>query len=239
MAACLGWTLAGVAIQTASAQVFTVSAPIDSPVAIPDNSAVGTVQSLYVDGLTGVVKTLQVQLNIQSHPGGLMYNGDLYLTLLHNGTSTVLLNRVGRRDGFSAGYPDGGFNITLSDSAAADIHSYRVTLNGNDFTPISLGETPGALTGTWQPDGRAVDPESVLTTSLRTTSLSLFSGASPNGTWSLFLSDLSPGASADLVSWSLSITVVPEPRDVALLTGASLLALGLWRRARRTASRSC
>ncbi len=233
MVVCVGWALAGIALHTASAQVFNISAPINSPVAIPDNSAVGTVQSMYVDGLTGVIKTLQVQLNILSHPGGSMYNGDLYLTLLHNGTSTVLLNRVGRRDGFSAGYADGGFNITLSDSAAADIHSYRVTLNGNDFTPISLGETPGVLTGTWQPDGRTDDPESVLTTSLRTTSLSLFSGASPNGTWSLFLADLSPGANADLVSWSLGIVTVPEPQNVVLATGFSLLALGLWRRSRR------
>ena len=233
MATCLGWSLTGIALQTASAQVFTVSAPIDSQVAIPDNSAVGTVQSLYVDGLTGVVKTLQVQLNIQSHPGGSMYNGDLYLTLVHNSTSAVLLNRVGRRDGFSAGYADGGFNITLSDSAAADIHSYRVTLNGNDFVPLESGDSPGVLTGTWQPDGRAIDPESVQTTSLRTTSLSLFSGASPNGNWSLFLSDLAPGANADLVSWSLGIVTVPEPQNVVLATGLSLLALGLWRRSRR------
>jgi subtilisin-like proprotein convertase family protein len=226
----LAWVLGGVVLQTASAQVLSFAATLPTPVSIPDNSAVGTVQSLNVDGITAVIKTLEVQLNIQSHGGGTMYNGDLYLTLVHNGTSAVLLNRVGRRDGFSAGYADAGFNVTLSDSAVADIHSYRVTLNGSDFAPLASGDTPGPLTGTWQPDGRTADPEAVLTTSQRIASLALFSGASANGNWSLFLADLSPGASADLVGWSINITPVPEPTGLAIAVGISLIVWGILRR---------
>lgn len=218
---------------SAQAQVFNYNAAIASPVYIPDNSAVGIVQSVEVTGLSQLIGSLQVQIELQSHSGDTMYNGDLYLTLVHNGTSGVLLNRVGRRDGFSAGYGDAGLKVTLRDSAAADIHSYRVALNGNDLIPLAAGDTPGVLTGTWQPDGRTADPEAVLTTSPRTGSLSQFVGTNPNGTWSLFVSDLSPGATADLISWNLTITQVPEPRAVAALSGLSLLAFGLWRRFRR------
>lgn len=228
----LCWALVAAALQPANAQIFSSSGTQSGPIAIADNSAVGAVQSLYVDSLTSVVRNLQVRVNIQSQSGALMYNGDLYLTLVHNGTSVVLMNRVGRREGFSAGYGEAGFNVTFDDAAAADIHNYRLALTGGDFVPLESGNTPGILTGTWQPDGRTADPSAVLATSPRTTSLSLFTGASANGTWSLFMSDLAPGGAAELVGWELSINPVPEPRDIALLTGFSLLALGLWRRSR-------
>lgn len=226
----LGWALGGAALQTASAQVFNFSASLPTPVSIPDNSAVGTVHSLTVSGVPAEIQSVQVQLNIQSRGGEPMYNGDLYVTLVHNGTSAVLLNRVGRRDASFTGYGDAGFDVTLSDSAVADVHSYRVTLNGSDFAPLSSGDTPGALTGTWQPDGRAADPEAVLTTSPRTSSLSLFSGASANGTWSVFAADLSPGASAALVAWSVSIVPVPEPTALAAAVGFSLVVWAALRR---------
>lgn len=229
----LGCVLCGAVLQTACAQYVSFNATLPTPVSIPDNSTVGTVQSLSVDGIAGAIENLQVQLDIQSQGGGSMYNGDLYVTLVHDGTSVVLLNRVGRRAGFSAGYADAGFNINLSDSALADVHSYRVSLNGNDFIPLSSGDTPGLLTGTWQPDGRTDDPEAVVTTSPRTTSLSLFTGASANGRWSLFLSDLSPGASAVLVGWGLEINPVPEPAEIAFFIGLSLIAWGTLRRRQR------
>jgi len=37
----------------------------------------------------------------------------------------VLLNRPGRSDTLPYGYAAAGLNITLSDSAAADIHTYQ------------------------------------------------------------------------------------------------------------------
>lgn len=218
---------------SASAQVFNFAANLPSPLSVPDNSAVGTSQALFVTGITDAIQSIQVQLALQSHSGDTMFNGDLYVTLVHNGTQVVLLNREGRRAGFSAGYGDAGFNITLSDTAAADLHSYRVTLTGSDLTPLAAGDTPGALTGTWQPDGRSADPATVLTTSPRTTSLSLFTSTTANGTWSLFLSDLSPGATADLVSWNLSIATVPESTHLALGVGLSLIT---WAASRRRPS---
>ncbi len=226
----LGWALAMTAFPAANARVMFFQANVETPVAIPDNSAVGTVHTLTVDGFSDPIASIEVQLNIRSRGGGFMYNGDLYLTLAHNGNSAVLLNRVGRREGFSAGYGDAGFNITLSDSAPADIHSYRVTLNGSDLVPLSSGDVPGILTGTWQPDARAVDPQSVFTSSPRIASLSQLYGATANGTWSLFMADLSPEGLAELTGWSLRLVPVPEPTRFAAVVG---VLLGFWVFARR------
>jgi hypothetical protein len=43
-----------------------------------------------------------------------------------------------------------------------------------------------------------------------------YNGLNPNGTWTLFIADLSAGAQSQLVSWELDITAVPEPVNVAL-----------------------
>ena len=44
-----------------------------------------------------------------------------------------------------------------------------------------------------------------------------FNGLNPNGTWTLFIADLSAGDQSQLVSWDLNIiAVVPEPVNVAL-----------------------
>jgi MYXO-CTERM domain-containing protein len=64
--------------------------------------------------------------------------------------------------------------------------------------------------------------------------LGSFAGSDPNGTWTLFLADLSSGAQSTVVSWGLDIITVPEPSTVAMgLMGLALLA-GLrkigWRR---------
>ena len=69
------------------------------------------------------------------------------------------------------------------------------------------------LSGTYQADG----------------SLSGFNGGDPNGTWTLYFSDtIAGGGNATLNGWSLDITAVPEPVNVALgmfgvvLVGASV-----------------
>lgn len=219
-----------VVLPTAIASVLFFPALLESPVPIPDNSTAGTTHSLTVEGVTEPIASIQVQFNIQSQDGGPMYNGDLYVTLVHDGNSAVLLNRVGRREGFSAGYGDAGFDVTLSDFAPGDIHTYRVSLNGSDSIPLSAGDVPGILTGTWQPDARTADPESVFSTSPRSATLSQLYSTSANGTWSLFVADLSPGGQAELRGWGIQITPVPEPKDFAVL--ASLL-LGAWAFARR------
>ncbi len=198
---------------------------------IPDNSFVGVSHEPTVStGGSGLLQSVKVSLTISSRGPEPMFNGDLYVTLRHGSGYSVLLNRVGRRADSSVGYADNGFQVTLADGAASDIHTYRVTLGGSDFVPISNADPATPLTGSWQPDGRTSDPESVLSTSPRSASLGSFAGLDPNGEWTLFLADLSPGGLAQLESWSLELTVVPEPSAVATMAASALLALALLRR---------
>lgn len=194
-----------------------------------DNSAVGLANEQTVTGVTGPIASLQVTLNLEARGGGPMFNGDLFVTLTHGSGYAVLLNRVGRREDSLAGYGDSGFQVTFSDAAAADVHNYRLTLNGSHGTPLSATDAPAALTGAWQPDGRAVDPATVLSSSPRTAGLDSFAGQDPNGVWTLYLADLSEGGLVRLTDWGLEITPVPEPGQVALLTGLALAVFAVMR----------
>ena len=123
--------------------------------------------------------------------------------------------------GSTAANPSGsassGMTLTLADSAPLDIHT-------------AISATAGALaTGTYQPDGRAADPGLVTDSSPRSLYLSGFTGQNTAGNWTLFVADLADGGVATLDSWSLSLTVVPEP-GVFLLGGVGLL--GMLRRRR-------
>jgi hypothetical protein len=191
---------------------------------------VGVTHQQVVSGVPGTIAALQVQLTVSSRDAGPMFNGDLVATLSHDSGYVVLLNRVGRRPDSAVGYGDNGFNLTLTDTAAADVHTYRVSLGGSDFVPISSADPAVPLGGSWQPDGRVAAPESVVTGSPRITSLAAFNGLNPNGTWTLFFADMGAGGLAQMESWNLEFTVVPEPEVTASVSGAALFALALARR---------
>lgn len=216
------------------AQLASYNGAVFPNTVIPDNSAVGITSEQEVVGLSSAIFSVQVHLSISAAGVDPMYNGDLYVVLSHGTDQAVLLNRVGRRDGALAGYADSGFDVTFSDSAAADVHNYRLTLNGSHFIPLSTTGTPAALTGSWQPDGRNVDPQAVTSGTSRTATLSEFTATDPNGTWSLYVVDLSPTGVARLNSWELDLTMVPEPLETGLI-GAGMLGLWALRRRRQLA----
>lgn len=188
--------------------------------AIPDGFPTGVSDTRTVSSGLGSILNVKVSLELT---GG--YTGDLYALLIHDGVSAVLLNRPGRRAGDTLGYADSGLTVTFSDAAAQDVHTYRVPLTGNHTTPLG-----GPLTGTWQPDARTADPGTVLDTSPRSGFLSSLIGHTPDGTWTLFLADLSPVGEAMLKSWSIEVTAVPEPAELALGFGMGLLGWAVWRR---------
>ncbi len=158
------------------------------------------------------------------------FNGDLYVNLQHASGFSVLLNRVGKRADSLLGYGDPGLDIVLDDQAVnGDVHVYRMTLNGSNTTPLG-----GGLSGTWAPDGRAVDPDTVLDTTPRTATLAGFSGANPNGQWILFVADLQGGGQFQLENWSLSFMPIPESSGFAMATGLALLTWTGSRLARRS-----
>jgi subtilisin-like proprotein convertase family protein len=187
---------------------------------VPDGNASGLVLTTNLTGMIGAITNVTISLDIT---GG--YNGDLYVYLDGpNGGFAVLLNRAGVTSGDAFGYADTGFNVTFDDSANYDnIHFYQnvgYTLNGG-----------GQLTGSWSSDGRAIDPQSnpsTFPTTQPTSVLDSFDGTDPNGTWSLFLADLSGGGQSTLANWRLDIAAVPEPSACALLGIGILLLAWKW-----------
>ncbi len=159
---------------------------------IPDNNPNGYVSTIAVSGLESLLTSVTVQLDIA---GG--YNGDYYAYVTYDGQLVTLLNRVGTGGGNTYGYSDAGLNVSLADGAGnGNIHNYQNV--GNFATLISNGST-------FAPDSGGAT----------------FAGAhqnlNPNGTWALFIADLSAGSQGTLVNWSLDITAVPEPVGLALM----------------------
>jgi len=214
--------MAGVALMGSVAiSQTTYSYTFSNNAAIPDGDISGLALSTNLAGMSpSSISNVDVRLNIS---GG--YNGDLYAFLVGpNGGFAVLLNRSGVSNSASAfGYSDSGFNVTLSMNGTAPIQYYG-----------SYGGSGSPVTGTWLPSGLNIDPQSVpadfwnaFLSGTPSALLSSFDGTDANGTWTLFLADLSGGGQSTLVSWGLDITAVPEPSTLALtglgLAGAMLV----------------
>jgi hypothetical protein len=189
---------------------------------IPDGSLNGLSDTRNVS-FSGAqhIEDLQVTLNFS---GGC--NGDLYAYLTHGSSFIVLLNRVGvgQSQGDAFGYADAGMHITLSTGGAnGNIHWY----GGN-----------GIPTGVYAPDGRAIDPLSspaAFDTASTSAGFGSALGLDPNGSWTLFFSDVSAdGGHSTLSSWSMNITAAPEPVTTALaIFGLAALGSTLVARVRR------
>jgi subtilisin-like proprotein convertase family protein len=199
-----------------------VSFTINQNVPQGDPSGLSSTETLNFSSVPNFssIVDLTVTLNIS---GGL--NGGYYAYLVNDtGGFAILLNRPGTTAGNSLGYTDSGFNITLA-TGSPDIHTYQTVSNPGG----------GVLTGTWGPDGRNVDPATVVNTDPQTALLSSFNGTNPNGQWTLFLANLDYGEQGELVSWGMSITAVPEPSSVGLALLGFCIFLGVRYWARRNA----
>lgn len=179
---------------------------------IPDGNVLGVVDSRSITSSIVNVASIKLRLKIAGD-----YNGDLYCYLRQVDSSRtnlcVLLNRPGRTSANAFGYADSGFDVTFDDAAVTgDIHSYRSSTN----LPAGL-----PLQGTWQPDGRKVDPSLCTDASARTTSLATFLRGSASGTWSLFVADVESGGTNMLLGWELEFSgklappvTWPAPGDI-------------------------
>jgi subtilisin-like proprotein convertase family protein len=156
--------------------------------AIPDGSPVGVASQMVFNQNTTGNQMIDVTVGLNISGG---YNGNLYAYLISpTGTLVVLMNHPGSAPYYA---PGSGMNVTLDSSASTSIQSapetYLQTLTGT-FAPLgSLSSiaAPGANSGTGQ------------------------------GTWTLFFADLTRGGGqAYLDSWTLNLTVVPEPVTLAL-----------------------
>jgi hypothetical protein len=201
---------------SAGFETFTVNQTFDAGTALTDTR---TVSGLDIQSITQV----RVSLNIS---GG--FNGDYYARLVYgdvDGTVfSVLLNRVGRTEALDFGYEDPSLNIILADNGVnGDIHVYQ--------TQVGYA---GLITGgaTFLPDGRNIDPASVVATDSRTMPLGVFNGLNPNSKWTLYVDATTSGGDvATLNSWGLEFTggtaAVPEPSQWAMM-GSTALVGGGW-----------
>jgi len=155
---------------------------------IPDGSPVGVASQMNftANGTGNQMIDVTVGLNIS---GG--YDGNLYAYLISpTGTLVVLMNQPGSAPFYAAG---SGMTVTLDSSAGTGIQSatetYRQILSGT-FAPL------GNLSNIAAPGGN---------------------DGTGNGMWTLFFADLTRGGGqAYLDSWTLNLTVVPEPVTLAL-----------------------
>lgn len=202
---------------------------------IPDDNAVftsflTTVASSSILSLTQVT----ISLDLRGTSSGLGFASDMAVTLMKSpvgvapsgsDSSAILLNRVGINAGNPVGMAYDGWNITLSDSGASDIHLEAVL--------------SGVATGTFQPDGRANPIDT-----LRPSMLSVFNGGAGNGDWRLNVADLASGGTMKLVNWSLTLTgndastPIPEASTWAAGLGlAAVVGAGWWRARQRVGGR--
>ena len=167
---------------------------------IPDGNPVGISLGETVSDIPGGNTVSGLTVDL-SVSGG--YNGNLYAYLVApNGTLVMLLNQPGVAISNPFGYAGSGLNVTLSDTAAGSIQT----------TP----ETPGSVfSGTFQAAG----------------TLGVVSGSAADGTWTLFFADeVAGGGQATLNGWSLNITAVPEPANMAMIIfGVGFIGVGIVR----------
>jgi len=214
----LAGVLAGVSSawsQVVLSRTFAVNEPI------PDVGERVDVQTFGVPGTT--VSKVVVSLEIAGFGDG-GFNGDLYAALSHDTAFSVLLNRPGRRSADAFGYADDGFEVALDDAATDDVHNYRVALSGQHEVAVS-----GGPTGSWQPDGRLIDPTDVpvVDTPPRDAKLATQIGRPADGEWRLLLADASAGGTSQLVAWGLAITTPSLGSSPVSLADSTLEFLGV------------
>jgi hypothetical protein len=191
---------------SARAGMITDNANVNIPVGNP----LGIASTITESGLASSPIQVTVALDIS---GGI--NGDLYGYLSYNGMIVSLLNRPGVTPYNPLGAMGSGFDVLLSDGAG-----YQ---NINTASEASGQQFGSGLSSIYNAAGGSAAFETA------------FNGTvNPNGTWTLFLAnELAGSPQSELVSWSLGITAVPEPVNMALGIFAGLFILaGLWRTAR-------
>ena len=195
----LGTVLASVIASQATVYTTNWNSGFANSGVVPDNNFSGWSDTRTVGAIpAGTFTSLTVDLQLS---GG--WNGDLYAYLVHSSGFSVLLDRVGTGvSGVSAfGYGDGGMNVNLAASGTS-IHQYG---GGSTFS--------AAPTGSWQTDNTSGNLASFLSTN-------------PNGTWSLFIADLSVGGVTTVQSWGLQMDIVAVPEVETWVAAALAGAFG-------------
>jgi hypothetical protein len=185
------------------AQLLTVFSNA-TPISVPDNTSASAQSNITVSGLAGPIASITVTLTGVNASGN-AFMDDLDMLLVGPGGQKYLfLSDVG---GFFQN-TNGTINLTLSDAAAGFAPSSGMLSSGT-YKPTNyeaLGDVfnPPAPAGPYTSAGPAGAGDTL------TSVFGGLSGASVNGTWSLFIEDdaSSAGTQATISGgWSLDITV--------------------------------
>jgi subtilisin-like proprotein convertase family protein len=173
----------------------------DNPVSFAYTNATPYPSTIKVSGLTGAVSHVSVTL------WGLYHTSSADISVLlvpPDGTNgVVLMSQAGGSD--TGDPPEGTVSVTqltFDDKASTSLYTTGT------WWPITNGTylpTDGAVTNYFLPPA----PPGLYSTSYSnySTTLSGLTGALPNGTWSLYIQDESPGDDGVITNgWSLSIT---------------------------------
>jgi subtilisin-like proprotein convertase family protein len=200
LAAMLGAVVAlGLAASAASAETFSNTAGITiNDDANPDCAVPGTAtpypSEIAVSSLDSSISDVNVSVSGLSHTSP----DDVGLLLVSpTGQSTLLMTDSG---GFSA---VSGINLTFDDAASGFLPNgpflssgtYKPSVGASSVGCLAPGSFPDAPLG---PYG---------------SSLSVFNGSDPNGTWKLYVIDDSGGDSGSIDGWSLTFNSSPTAED--------------------------
>ena len=181
--------------------VFSFSNP--SVINVPGSGEATLYPStIFVSGIPGVVSRVTVSLSNITHT----FVSDLDVLLVA---------------------PNGRTALLMSDAGGA--HSVNnVTVTLDDFVPDLLPEIDAVSTGSYRPtdyDGGDGDPFTApAPAGPYGSSLSALSGSNPNGRWSLYVFDDTPGDSGRIGGWSLTLETsdpVDATADLALTATGS------------------
>ena len=200
-------TVIGVSL-TAHAGIYTFTSGSLNQ-SIPDNNPSGVAYG--VDFAAAGLHVTDIKVSFTTSGG---WNGDLYAYLSHGSDYAVLLNRVGATTSTADGYSTSGLNILLE----------PVTTHPG-LTDIHTVQAPSAPPTAYAADGRTVFYDDAS----RTQTLDVFvsgGGVDPYGSWTLFFADRAAVSTATLTGWTLEITAVPEPVNLALGCFAGLFLVG-------------
>ena len=191
----------------AQAQVFTTASSIQ----IPRNTVTQGPASLYpspltVSGVGSTLTGLSVTFLALSHD----YPDDIDALLVGPGGQNVLL--MSDAGGLS---PISGLTLTFSDAAAASLPDSN-QLSSGTFKPTNYDAA--FMVDSFASPAPNEGPYG--------STLSLFNGTNPNGTWNLYVLDDTQGNAGVMAGgWSLTVTAVPEPSSL-VLGAVALAALG-------------
>lgn len=170
---------------------------------IPDNSYSGWANAQSVSTMpAGTLNGVAVNLTLSSG-----WTGDLYAYLVSDTGFAVLLDRVGQPTAGSYGYGAGSMNVTLADGSSWNGNTILGNIHGAGATPSGIY---------YNPDNSALTSASG--------SLGSFVGGPANGTWTLFVSDLSGGGITAVQSWGLQMDIVAVP-EVETWVAAALAGM--------------